>query len=103
MRPILMTSLTTIMGLMVMALGVGDGGEMMQPLAVVSIGGMIFATALTMFVIPVLYDAFFRKDKLRRPNEEATALKVESIDEKRAADVKMEVDEEAASKTEEPS
>ncbi|HCC36104.1 MAG TPA: acriflavin resistance protein, partial [Ruminococcaceae bacterium] len=70
MRPILMTSLTTIMGLMVMALGVGDGGEMMQPLAIVSVGGMVFATMLTMYVIPVMYDAFFRKDKIRRIEDE---------------------------------
>lgn len=59
MRPILMTSITTILGLSVMALGIGgmEGGtEMMRPLALVCIGGLLYATILTLFVVPVLYD-----------------------------------------------
>ncbi|MCM1155079.1 MAG: efflux RND transporter permease subunit [Roseburia sp.] len=59
MRPILMTSITTILGLSVMVLGIGgmeSGAEMMRPLALVCIGGLIYATILTLFVVPVLYD-----------------------------------------------
>ena len=58
LRPILMTALTTILGMSTMALGHGTGAEMMQPMAVVSIGGLTYATLMTLFVVPVLYDLF---------------------------------------------
>ena len=56
LRPILMTALTTILGMSTMALGTGMGAEMMQPMAIVSIGGLTYATLMTLFVVPVLYD-----------------------------------------------
>ena len=56
LRPILMTALTTILGMSTMALGTGKGAEMMQPMAVVVIGGLTYATLMTLFVVPVLYD-----------------------------------------------
>lgn len=62
MRPILMTALTTILGLSTMAIGVGMGSEMMQPIAIVTIGGLLYATITTLFVIPALYDIFNRKE-----------------------------------------
>jgi len=55
LRPILMTSATTIFGLMPMALGLGEGAELRAPLAVTVIGGLTVATALTLIVIPVVY------------------------------------------------
>ena len=58
LRPILMTALTTILGMSTMAIGQGMGAEMMQPMAVVSIGGLAYATLMTLFVVPVLYDIF---------------------------------------------
>ena len=58
MRPILMTSLTTICGLIVMALGREMGTEMMQPVAIVCIGGLIYATLMTLFIVPCIYDLF---------------------------------------------
>jgi HAE1 family hydrophobic/amphiphilic exporter-1 len=61
MRPILMTALTTILGLLMMALAVGTGSEMMQPLAVVCIGGLIYGTFMTLFVVPCFYDGFNKK------------------------------------------
>lgn len=63
LRPILMTALTTILGLLSMALGLGDGAEMTQPLGIVAIGGLLYATILTLFFVPVLYDLFYRKKK----------------------------------------
>ncbi len=69
MRPILMTALTTILGLAAMAVGVGTGAEMMQPVAIVTIGGLLYATLMTLFVVPVLYDLFHRK-KMRIIKEE---------------------------------
>jgi multidrug efflux pump subunit AcrB len=69
MRPILMTALTTILGLATMAVGVGTGAEMMQPVAIVTIGGLLYATLMTLFVVPVLYDLFHRR-KMRVVKEE---------------------------------
>ena len=59
-KPILMTAITTILGLSTLSLGVGMGAEMLQPLAVVSIGGLTYSTILTLFVVPVMYDVFHR-------------------------------------------
>ncbi len=56
MRPILMTSLTTILGLIVMAFGNSTGTDMMQPVALVCIGGLIYATLTTLYIVPVIYD-----------------------------------------------
>ena len=55
LRPIMMTALTTILGLIPLALGRGDGGELAQPIAVVVISGLTFATFLTLFIIPIFY------------------------------------------------
>jgi len=55
LRPILMTSLATVFGLMPMALGLGTGGETNAPLARAVIGGLSVSTALTLFLIPTLY------------------------------------------------
>lgn len=60
-RPVLMTALTTILAMSTMALGIGDGAEMTQPMAIVTIGGLTYATLLTLLVVPVLYDTFRKK------------------------------------------
>lgn len=62
-RPILMTALTTILGLTPLAIGYGMGADMGQPMAVVVIGGLIYGTLLTLFVVPCIYDLFHRKEK----------------------------------------
>lgn len=62
-RPILMTALTTILGLSTMAMGFGQGAEMMQPMAIVTIGGLIYGTLLTLLVVPCIYGLFHRKGK----------------------------------------
>ncbi len=56
LRPILMTTLTTVLGMSTMALAQGMGAEMMQPMAVVTIGGLSYATLMTLFVVPSMYD-----------------------------------------------
>ncbi len=61
MRPIFMTSLTTILGLIVMAIGQNVGTSLMQPVAVVCIGGLLYATIMTLFVVPCIYDMMNRK------------------------------------------
>jgi len=62
LRPIVMTALTTIIALSTMAFGMGTGTEMIQPMAITAIGGLIYATILTLILIPVLYDIMFRTD-----------------------------------------
>lgn len=62
MRPILMTALTTILGLSTMAMGMGMGSDMVQPMAVVTIGGLIYGTLLTLFVVPCIYDILNRRN-----------------------------------------
>lgn len=61
MRPILMTSLTTILALSVTAFAGGMGAEMMQPISIVCIGGLLYATLMTLFVVPVIYDLMGKK------------------------------------------
>ncbi len=60
-RPILMTALTTILGLIPLALGIGEGTEINQPMALTVIGGLISSTFLTLFIIPIIYSLFDRK------------------------------------------
>ncbi len=62
MRPILMTALTTVLGLVFMAIGTGVGTEMMQPIAIVCIGGLLYATLMTLFVVPAMYDILSNKE-----------------------------------------
>ena len=64
-RPILMTALTTILAMSTMALGVGMGSEISQAIAIVTIGGLTYATLLTLFIVPTLYDIFHRSKELK--------------------------------------
>lgn len=63
LRPVLMTALTTIVAMSTMSIGMGTGSEMAQPMAVTTIGGLIYATVMTLFVVPIMYDMFHRKNK----------------------------------------
>lgn len=60
LRPIVMTTVTTVLGLVPMALGIGRGADLRAPLAVAVIGGLVFATALTLLVVPVVYQTLER-------------------------------------------
>ena len=61
LRPIVMTTLTTVLGLLPMAIGLGEGAEIRTPMAITVIGGLSFATLLTLFVIPIMYAVIDRK------------------------------------------
>ncbi len=61
-RPILMTSLSTILGILPIALALGAGSESRVPMGIAVVGGMIFATVLTLFVIPAIYSYFTTKE-----------------------------------------
>jgi multidrug efflux pump subunit AcrB len=66
LRPILMTALTTIIALVTMALDVSRGSEMLRPLAITTIGGMLYGTLLTLFFVPVIYSVFNRGKKEKK-------------------------------------
>ncbi len=79
MRPILMTSLTSILGFLPMAVSSGGGDAMMQPLAVVLLGGLCIGTLLTLFVIPVVYtlvdDSLLKRKAKKQRKKEKKELK----------------------------
>ena len=68
LRPILMTSLTTILGLIVTAMAKNAGTSLIQPVALVCIGGLLYATLMTLFVVPCMYEIMNRRD-LRKVDE----------------------------------
>ena len=61
LRPIMMTTLTTILGLIPMAIGIGEAAELRTPMAITVIGGLLVSTFLTLIIIPVVYDLIDRK------------------------------------------
>ena len=70
LRPILMTTITTVLGLFPLALGIGEGSEFLQPLGIVVFSGLTLATLLTLFIIPcfyvLLHDVFSRNQGIGR-------------------------------------
>ena len=77
LRPILMTTATTTLGLLPMALGFGEGGEMQAPMARVVIGGLLTSTAITLLFVPTLY-AIAEERSERRAAEVAGGAMVEA-------------------------
>jgi HAE1 family hydrophobic/amphiphilic exporter-1 len=75
LRPILMTTLTTALGLLPMAIGFGEGAEVRTPMAITVIGGLLVSTLLTLIVIPVVYSVLDRK---KWPSSLAAGSKVVS-------------------------
>ena len=74
MRPILMTTITTILGLIDMAVRKSAGTTIVQPVAVVCIGGLAYATLMTLFVVPCIYDMLNKKDLRTVRNEDLELL-----------------------------
>lgn len=68
-RPVLMTALAMIIGMAPMALGLGEGGEQNAPLGRAVIGGLIFATAATLFVVPVVFSLMHRRKAAAAPTD----------------------------------
>ena len=61
LRPILMTTITTVLGMFPLAIGIGEGSEFLQPLGIVVFSGLVFATLLTLFIIPCFYVLLHQK------------------------------------------
>lgn len=86
LRPIVMTALTTILGLSTMAIGFGMGADMAQPMALVVIGGLTYGTLLTLLVVPCIYEIFNSKRRKNSVNgetliENGELLEIEQTDE----------------------
>jgi HAE1 family hydrophobic/amphiphilic exporter-1 len=73
LRPILMTTLTTTLGLLPLAIGIGDGAELRAPMAITVIGGLVIATLLTLIVIPTMYAIMDRKVYKQPVTEQSNA------------------------------
>jgi HAE1 family hydrophobic/amphiphilic exporter-1 len=73
LRPIMMTTLTTALGLLPMALGLGQGSEMRTPMAITVIGGLLTSTLLTLLVVPVMYALLDRRRDVTGQNSRAVA------------------------------
>lgn len=73
LRPIMMTTLTTTLGLLPLALGFGEGAEMRAPMGITVIGGLLVSTLLTLIVIPVVYDLLDRKSNEQIARERGAA------------------------------
>ena len=66
LRPVLMTSLTTILGMLPLAMSKGDGSEIWSPMGIAVIGGLIFSTIVTLILIPVIYQMVLRRSEKRK-------------------------------------
>ncbi len=71
LRPILITSVSTVIGLIPMAIGIGEGAEIRRPMAITVIAGTLVATFLTLVVIPVLYSVLDRKEFVKASDKSA--------------------------------
>ena len=70
LRPVLMTSFTTVLGMLPLAIGTGAGSETWQPMGIAVIGGLTFSTILTLFIVPVLYSILVNRS-MRKAREKA--------------------------------
>ncbi len=66
LRPVLMTTLTTVLGMVPMAMGIGEGSETWQPMGISIIGGLSVSTILTLIIIPTIYTSFHAGDIKRK-------------------------------------
>ncbi|MDR1785168.1 MAG: efflux RND transporter permease subunit [Spirochaetaceae bacterium] len=80
LRPILMTTLTTVLGLVPMAFFAGDGSEMTQPIGQTVLGGLSFGTLMTLFLIPALYYIFNSRSEKVRARREAKQQRIAADD-----------------------
>ena len=71
LRPVLMTSLTTILGMFPMALALGNGAELWQPMGITIIGGLTFSTVLTLVAVPILYYVFMGRSEKYQARKQA--------------------------------
>lgn len=69
LRPVLMTAMTTILGMLPLALSTGEGAEIWKPMGITVIGGLVFSTIVTMIVVPVMYGVMSKKGERRKKDK----------------------------------
>jgi len=74
LRPVFMTSATTILGMFPLALGIGAGSELWSPMGVAVIGGLIFSTFVTLVLVPVVYAVFIRRTEMKKKKDAYNGL-----------------------------
>jgi len=74
LRPVLMTTMTTILGMLPLALSTGEGAEIWKPMGIAIIGGLIFSTVVTLIIIPVVYKIIVRRIENRKIEKETQNL-----------------------------
>jgi HAE1 family hydrophobic/amphiphilic exporter-1 len=74
LRPVLMTTATTVLGMLPMAIGIGEGSELWQPMGIVIVGGLTFSTLITLIFIPTLYCVFASREVKRYRNKNKLKL-----------------------------
>lgn len=82
LRPVLMTTLTTILGMLPLAIGTGEGSEIWQPMGIAIIGGLTFSTILTLLLVPCLYSSFVASS-LKKERKEQRAKRKQEKDNRR--------------------
>lgn len=80
LRPILMTTITTVVGMIPLSLGMGDGGEILSPMGISIIGGLCASTLVTLILIPVLYTIVDDKSLRHREKKEAREQKIQALE-----------------------
>lgn len=80
LRPVLMTSFTTILGMLPLAIGTGAGSETWQPMGIAVIGGLTFSTILTLFIVPALYSILVNRSQRKAREQQARLAAVQGAD-----------------------
>src|SRR6202012_4355399 len=86
LRPVLMTALAMVLGMIPMSLGTGAGGEQNAPLGRAVMGGLIVATVVTLFIVPVIYSLLRKEEPTRHKMDEQFALETMRYDEVHVGD-----------------
>ncbi|HNZ43749.1 MAG TPA: efflux RND transporter permease subunit [Bacteroidales bacterium] len=79
LRPVLMTTLTTILGMLPLALSTGEGSEIWKPMGIVVIGGLVFSTLVTMVIVPVVYRIVVRRTERKSKRDAVAVMKSMNI------------------------
>ena len=74
LRPVLMTSATTVLGMVPMAMGIGEGSELWQPMGIAIVGGLTVSTLVTLVIIPVMYCVFASREVVKYRNKHSLKL-----------------------------
>ena len=80
LRPVLMTSFTTILGMLPLAIGTGAGSETWQPMGIAVIGGLTFSTILTLFIVPALYSILVNRSQRKAREKQARLAAAQGAD-----------------------